>query len=192
MSYDFSRLAILVVEESLLMRELMRDILREFDIREVTEVARPDAAFDLLGKRAYDLMFIDWSPECDGLSLLKRIRQDKKSPAPLIPVIVMSAFTELGEVIAVRDAGANAFLAKPVSARDIYDHLAAVVEANPVFVRAAQYAGPDRRRFRKKAYAGSERRKVAPAKPDAASGGEAAPSEPPGKTKPDGSPSVTA
>ena len=80
MSYDFSRLSILVVEESLLMRELMRDILREFNIREVTEVSKPEVAYDLLVKRPYDLMFIDWSPDCDGLTLLKRIRQEKKAP----------------------------------------------------------------------------------------------------------------
>lgn len=192
MSYDFSRLSILVVEESLLMRELMRDILREFNIREVTEVGRPEVAYDLLGKHAYDLLFIDWSPDCDGLALLKQIRQDKKSPARLIPVIVMSAFTEMGQVAAVRDAGANAFLAKPVSARDIYDHLSAVVEANRPFVRAAQYTGPDRRRSRKKPYPGPEHRHAPPTKPDAASGDKAASSDPSGETKPEKSPGVAA
>ncbi len=190
MSYDFSRLAILVVEESVLMRELMRDILREFNIREVTEVAKPDAAYDLLGKHPYDLLFIDWSPECDGLALLKRIRQDKKSPAPLIPTIVMSAFTELGQVSAVRDAGANAFLAKPVSARDIYDHLAAVVEVERAFVRVAQYAGPDRRRNRKKAHAGSERRHPRPAKSPPATGEKAAAEDSSGAQKPGATPGV--
>ena len=163
MAYDFSRLAILVVEESLLMRELMRDILREFNIREVTEVAKPDTAWDLLGKHPYDLLFIDWSPECDALALLKRIRQDKKSPTPFLPVIVMSAFTELGQVAAARDAGANAFLAKPVSARDIYGHLAAVVEFARPFVRGNEFVGPDRRRVRKKAHVGAERRQPRPA-----------------------------
>lgn len=192
MSYDFSRLSILVVEESLLMRELMRDILREFNIREVTEVGRPEVAYDLLGKHAYDLLFIDWSPDCDGLALLKQIRQDKKSPARLIPVIVMSAFTEMGQVAAVRDAGANAFLAKPVSARDIYDHLSAVVEANRPFVRAAQYTGPDRRRPRKKPYPGPEHRHAPPTKPDAAPGDKAASSDPSGETKPEKSPGVAA
>ena len=191
MSYDFSRLAVLVVEESLLMRELMRDILREFNIREVTEVAKPEVAYDLLGKHAYDLLFIDWSPDCDGLALLKRIRQDKKSPAPLIPIIVMSAFTELGQVAAVRDAGANAFLAKPVSARDIYDHLAAVVETNRAFVRATEYVGPDRRRTRKKAYTGGERRHPR-ATPPHATGEKAAADESSGGPGPGTYPGVAA
>lgn len=188
MSYDFSRLAILVVEESVLMRELMHDILREFNIREVTEVSKPEVAYDLLGKRAYDLLLINWSPECDGLALLKRIRQDKKSPASLIPVIVMSAFTERGQVAAARDAGANAFLAKPVSAQDIYDHLAAVVESTRAFVRAGQYTGPDRRHRRKNAYAGNERRQPRAAKSAAAAGDKTAPAEPSGEPVPDESP----
>jgi CheY-like chemotaxis protein len=176
-SYDFSRLAILVVEEGALMRELMRDILRELNIREVTEVGTPEAAYEQLGTRAYDLLFVNWSPECDALSLLKRIRQDKKSPAPLIPAIVMSAYTELGQVAAARDAGAHAFLAKPVSARDIYDHLAAVVEAKLAFVRTERYAGPDRRHpHHNKIYAGPERRKPRAAKPAPAKPGPGTPS----------------
>lgn len=174
MSYDFSRLAILVVEPSVLMRELMRDVLREFNIREVTEVSKPEVAYELLGKRGYDLLFVDWSMECDGLALLKRIRQDKKSPAPLIPVIVMSAFTERGQVSAARDAGANAFLAKPVSAQDIYDHLVAVVESTGAFIRAAQYTGPDRRHGRKKDFAGIDRRQSHIAKSAAAAGDKTA------------------
>ncbi len=181
MAYDFSRLAILVVEESVLMRELMRDILREFNIREVTEVAKPEAAWDLLAKRPYDLLFIDWSPECDGLALLKRIRRDKKSPVPFLPVVVMSAFTEMGQVAAVRDAGANAFLAMPVSARDVYDHLAAVVESTRPFVRGNEFVGPDRRHRRKTPYVGDERRgSHAAAAPKAAADG--GPGAPPGMT----------
>ncbi len=175
-SYDFSRLAILVIDEGALMRELMRDILRELNIREVTDVSTIETAYELLCKRPYDLLFVNWSPECDALALLKRVRQDKKSPAPLIPAIVMSAYTEMGRVAAARDAGANAFLAKPVSARDIYDHLAAVVEAKLAFVRTGRYAGPDRRHLRhKEAYSGPERRapsaaKKAPAEPRPGSG----------------------
>ncbi len=170
MSYDFSRLAILVVEESALMRELVRDVLREFNIREVADVSKPEAAFDLFRKRTFDVVLIDWSPECDGIALVKRIRQDKKSPYPFIPIIVMSAYTEFGNVSAVRDAGANAFLAKPVSARDIYEHLVDVVEAKRAFVRIAKYVGPDRRHDRKKAFAGIERRLSSAAKPAAAAG----------------------
>ncbi len=43
-SYDFSRLAILVIDEGALMRELMRDILRELNIREVTDVSTIETA----------------------------------------------------------------------------------------------------------------------------------------------------
>ncbi|MBM3565938.1 MAG: response regulator [Alphaproteobacteria bacterium] len=162
-SYDFSRLVILVVEESALMRELIRDILREMNIREVTETAKPEMALDLLKKRLFDLVVINWSPVCDGLALLKEIRRDKNNPAQFVPVIVMSAYTELGQVAQARDAGANAFLAMPVTARDIYDHLAAVVEANRPFVRVEHYIGPDRRRKKKAAFQGENRRKPAQA-----------------------------
>ena len=107
----------------------------------------------------------------------------------------MSAFTERGQVAAARDAGANAFLAKPVSARDIYDHLTAVVEANRAFVRAEHYAGPDRRRRRqrKNTYSGIERRNPRAAKTAsaAAAGDKTAPAEPSGEPGPGTSSGVT-
>jgi len=45
-----------------------------------------------------------------------------------------------------RDAGVNEFIAKPVTSRNLFLRIAAVVERPRPFVRASTYFGPDRRR----------------------------------------------
>ena len=60
-------------------------------------------------------------PKIDGLSLLRRIRMD---PALAdIPTLVVSAKSENKEKQAARQAGADDFLAKPFSLRQLQDAL---------------------------------------------------------------------
>jgi len=62
-------------------------------------------------------------------------------------------------VVAARDAGVTEFLAKPISAKALYQRVLNVV-ANPrPFIRTRSYFGPDRRRNANPNYAGPERRK---------------------------------
>jgi two-component system, chemotaxis family, chemotaxis protein CheY len=62
-------------------------------------------------------------------------------------------------VIAARDAGVTEFLAKPLSAKALYQRVLNVV-ANPrPFIKTKTYFGPDRRRNVKENYNGPERRK---------------------------------
>jgi hypothetical protein len=62
-------------------------------------------------------------------------------------------------VIGARDAGVTEFLAKPISAKGLYQRILNVV-ANPrPFIKTETYFGPDRRRNVNASYAGPERRK---------------------------------
>ena len=57
-----------------------------------------------------------------------------------------------------RDAGVTEFLAKPISAKGLYQRILNVV-ANPrPFIKTKTYFGPDRRRNTNNAYIGPERR----------------------------------
>src|SRR6266851_823449 len=57
-----------------------------------------------------------------------------------------------------RDAGVTEFLAKPISAKGLYQRILNVV-ANPrPFIKTKTYFGPDRRRNTANAYIGPERR----------------------------------
>ena len=63
-----------------------------------------------------------------------------------------------GRVTVARDAGVTEFLAKPISAKGLYQRILNVV-ANPrPFIKTKTYFGPDRRRNTSNAYIGPERR----------------------------------
>ncbi len=53
------------------------------------------------------------------------------------------------------------FLAKPISAKQLYMRLVSVIEGNRPFVRVNSFFGPDRRRRRVSDYHDAERRAAA-------------------------------
>jgi hypothetical protein len=57
-----------------------------------------------------------------------------------------------------RDAGVTEFLAKPISAKALYQRILNVVASPRPFIRTKTYFGPDRRRNTSNAYIGAERR----------------------------------
>jgi len=62
-------------------------------------------------------------------------------------------------VVSARDAGITEFMAKPISAKALYQRILNVV-ANPrPFIKTKNYFGPDRRRNVTANYVGPERRK---------------------------------
>jgi len=72
---------------------------------------------------------------------------------------MLTGHSEKKRVIAARDAGVTEFLAKPISAKALYQRILNIV-ANPrPFIRTKNYFGPDRRRNANPNYAGPERRK---------------------------------
>ena len=161
-AYDFSALAVLVADKNLNMRRLLRSILRELNIRMVTDAATPEQALELLVSKPFDVAFIEWAPDFDGNATVRQLRRDAKALSRYIPVIVTSAYTEVKNVVTSRDDGATQFLAKPFTAKMIYSHLQGVVEGHRPFVQSKVFVGPDRRRRKKPSPDGSERRGAKP------------------------------
>jgi len=93
-----------------------------------------------------------------GLEFVKKIRTDPNSPNPFVPVIMLTGHTHIDHVRMARDAGANEFLAKPVSVKAVLSRLMAVIEHPRPFVRSKSYFGPCRRRRAMDDYRGPERR----------------------------------
>jgi CheY-like chemotaxis protein len=157
-SYNLQKLNVLVVEGHQMMRRVMHDVLTSLGVNNVevvtaAELDNPDRA-----NFQPDVIFTDWSPNCDGLEVIKQIRAKGKKFDRYIPIVMVSAFTELKQVCMARDAGITEFLAKPVSANLIYRRIAAMVENPRDFVETSGFFGPDRRR-RAAGPKGAERRK---------------------------------
>ena len=72
---------------------------------------------------------------------------------------MLTGHSEKKRVVSARDAGVTEFLAKPISAKGLYQRIVNVV-ANPrPFIKTKTYFGPDRRRNVNPNYVGTERRK---------------------------------
>jgi two-component system, chemotaxis family, chemotaxis protein CheY len=72
---------------------------------------------------------------------------------------MITGHTEKYRVEAARDAGVTEFLAKPITAHNLFARIAEIVERPRAFVRCDTYFGPDRRRHQIDDYAGPWRRK---------------------------------
>jgi len=77
-----------------------------------------DAALDALRTRAPHAVLTDIRmPGTDGLSLATRLRHDR----PQLPVVVMTAHSDLDTTVAAFEGGAFDYLAKPFDLDDAVD-----------------------------------------------------------------------
>ena len=109
-SYNIESVRVLVVDGNWFMRTTVRSVLHAFSIRTTIDVGPLADAWMTYQSTQPDLVFIDWSPTYNGLSLLTRIRKDKECRNPFVPVIIMSSLTEPNQVLLARDAGMTEFI----------------------------------------------------------------------------------
>ncbi|MBB1251148.1 MULTISPECIES: response regulator transcription factor [unclassified Rhizobium] len=74
------------------------------------------AAADILDFTDYDLVILDvMLPGLDGFSILRRLRKDKSS----VPVLVLTARSEIDDRVSALDLGADDYLVKPFDFREL-------------------------------------------------------------------------
>jgi CheY-like chemotaxis protein len=157
---DFNRLRFLVIDDNAHMRRILRTLLHGFGAREVYEAEDGASGLEAFTHYVPDILITDWAmPIFDGLELTHMIRQPGANSNPYVSIIMLTGHSEKKRVVSARDAGVTEFLAKPISAKGLYQRIVNVV-ANPrPFIKTKTYFGPDRRRSASSAYVGPERRK---------------------------------
>ena len=103
----------LVVDDSRAVRMILSKTLRELGF-EVLEAANGREAMEVIEveKTAVTLVLADWNmPEGNGLELLKQLRR-KPELASLV-VVMVTTETELNQMVAALEAGANEYVMKP-------------------------------------------------------------------------------
>lgn len=155
----FGRLKALIVEDNAHMRSLLRALLNSIGIKDISEAAHGGTAIEILRERKCDLVLTDLAMKpMDGLEFSRHVRTSEKSPNPFVPIIMITGHTEKHRVEAARDAGVTEFLAKPITAANLFARIAEIVERPRAFVKCDSYFGPDRRRRTIEDYAGPWRR----------------------------------
>ena len=116
---------ILVVEDEAAIREMLRFTLaREgFEVDEAADVAE---ARRRLAERRPDLILLDWMlPGVSGLELARRLRREERSRQ--VPIIMLTARTGEEHKVAGLELGADDYLTKPFSPRELVARIRAVL-----------------------------------------------------------------
>ena len=83
-----------------------------------------EEALDYLAVGEYDGIILDiMMPKLDGLSVLKKIR----SQGSLVPVLLLTAKSEIDDKVDGLDAGANDYLTKPFAAKELLARIRAML-----------------------------------------------------------------
>lgn len=153
-------LRVLVIDDNAHMAHILRTVLNGFGIRNVVDARSAVDALEMLKGGAYDFILLDYClPILDGLEFTRLVRTGRDISHNMIPIIMITGYTERSRVMAARDAGVTEICTKPVTPRDLWLRIAEVINAPRPFVRTKSLTGPDRRRLRTSDYAGPERRK---------------------------------
>lgn len=137
----------LAVDDNKFMRTVVENICRGLGIVKFAQADNVDLARVILRRDPIDLVITDWHMEpTDGLQFVKFLRNDPKSPNPYVPVIMLTGHGDRERVCEARDAGVNMFMAKPISAKALYERLVWMINHPLPFIRTNEYFGPDRRR----------------------------------------------
>lgn len=125
---------VLLAEDHPLNIEIAKRILERREM-EVVCARNGQEAVELFEKNEvnyFDAVLMDiLMPEMDGLEAARRIRKVPHGDAQVIPIIAMSAKDSREDIDACREAGMNAYIAKPVEPQKMYQVLVEYLE-NPI------------------------------------------------------------
>lgn len=118
-----SKQKILVVDDEERIRKLVVLYL-ETDEFEITETDNGQDALNLALEQEFDLIILDiMMPELDGIEVTKQIRQEKSTP-----IILLTAKGEENDVLDGFEAGADDYVIKPFSPREVLQRAKAILK----------------------------------------------------------------
>ncbi len=125
-------ISVLVVDDHPDNRDLLKRRLERLGIAHVAMAVDGVEAVDMIRTQAFDLVFLDvMMPNMNGYEVLERLRDENRLAD--LPVVMISALTEMDSVVRCIELGAEDYLAKPF---------------NPTLLRARLYALLEKKRLR--------------------------------------------
>ena len=116
---------ILIVEDEQPIREMLAFGLRRAGF-EVSEAADARSARAALADARPDLLLVDWMlPDTTGLELTRSIKRDRELRE--LPIIMLTARAEETDKIAGLDGGADDYITKPFSPRELHSRINALL-----------------------------------------------------------------
>ncbi|WP_460450093.1 response regulator [Alsobacter sp. SYSU BS001988] len=137
---SFPDVPILLVEDSLFVRAIIRRMLRQVGMRNVTEVGDGEAALEALQTFSPELVLLDWHlPHLTGGQILEIIRDPTISARTDVPVIMISGAPTKSLIERSAQLGVTHFLRKPFSPHELWTRLQAIgIGAGPTAAAVLQ------------------------------------------------------
>lgn len=116
---------ILVVEDDKSILDMLRDLLEQSNIRVMTALDAAGAQ-TAIGQNVPDLILLDWMlPDLSGAEWARRLKRDDNYAD--IPIIMLTARGEEEDKVRALDMGADDYITKPFSPKELVARIKAVL-----------------------------------------------------------------
>ena len=115
---------ILVVDDSRIMRNVLKNILKEKQIDEnaILEAGNGVEALEMLKNNEIDLILLDWNmPKLNGIELVKIVRNHERLKE--IPIIMVTSEAARYNVMEAIKAGVTDYIIKPIRGEIVHKKL---------------------------------------------------------------------
>jgi len=118
-------ITVLLVEDEAAVRDMLRFALADRGYQ-LTEAANARQGYALLAEQVPDLVLLDWMlPDSSGIEFARRVRRE---PAwQKVPIIMLTARAEEDDKVRGLGAGADDYVTKPFSVRELQARMQAVL-----------------------------------------------------------------
>ncbi len=123
---SYKNLTVLIVDDFVTMRRIVRKILRDLDFEDIIEAEDGTAALEVLKRTKVDLIVSDWNmPKMTGLELLKEVRANDKIKDT--PFLMVTAEAQKENIVEAVKARVSNYIVKPFTAATLEEKLAKIV-----------------------------------------------------------------
>jgi len=136
-----ARAHVLEVDNDPIIREAIADYLTQYEFR-VTAVADGGAMHTVLAREVVDLIVLDQLPGEDGMALARRLRDQSA-----IPIVMLTGRRDEADRVMGLELGADDYLTKPFSPRELLARIRAVLRRRRHEVRQGRPEGIRAYRF---------------------------------------------
>jgi CheY-like chemotaxis protein len=142
---NFSGVRALIVDGDPHAARILSQILRGFGLSQQVVADSGEEAQRHLKQASFDLVICEVvHPDMQAVDLLRWIRRQAEG-IKFVPIIVLTGYSDIGNVTSARDSGASLVVKKPVSPAVLLDHITWAARTPRPFVETSSYIGPDRR-----------------------------------------------
>jgi len=144
--FNFNNITALVVDGDRYSTGIVSQILRGFGLNRHFITQKGADAEKMLGAEKFDLLITECVlPDMNAGELVRWIRRHVSQRIRYIPVVMLTGYAHVSNVMAARDSGVNSVVRKPVAPTTLFDHIIWSARMERPFIEADGYVGPCRR-----------------------------------------------